>query len=90
MQGMGKLDLARRVKRLGELSQGLAAEVQRWRAGADPLAPTERRRYLHAIQDTLAAAEEARVALARALDRLERERALREKRCRQRPPNAPA
>jgi hypothetical protein len=90
MLGIGKLDLVRRVKRLDELSRGLAAEVRRWRRGADPLTLAERRHYLSAIQDAIAAAEEARLTLARLLQRLGQEWAPREKRRRQGAPNAPA
>jgi hypothetical protein len=90
MQGMGTLDLARRIKRLGELSEGLAAEVQCWRRETDPLTPAERRHYLKAIQDALAACEGGRVALARTLERLEQEQALRERRRRLGMPAAPA
>jgi hypothetical protein len=91
MQGIGKLDLVRRIQRLDELSRGLAAEVQRWRRGTDPLTLVERRQYLNAIQDAIAAAEDARLTVARVLERLgKEERALREKRRRQGVPNAPA
>lgn len=66
-------DLALRVRRLEQLSRGLAKEVSIWKAGDDPLLYTERRAYLNAIQDALAGVEAARVTLARARGRLSNE-----------------
>ena len=65
-------DIERRIARLDELSRGLAKEVVLWKGADDPLLYLERRAYLHAIQDALAGVEGARVALARARQRLER------------------
>jgi hypothetical protein len=45
-----------------------------WKACNDPLLYLERRAYLGAIRDALAGVEEARVVLAKARQRLERER----------------
>jgi hypothetical protein len=63
-------DLTRRVRRLEQLSRGLAKEVTIWKAGDDPLLYTERRAYLNGVQDALAGVEAARVALAKARERL--------------------
>jgi hypothetical protein len=64
--------IKQRVQRLDELSRGLAKEVVLMRAANDPLLYLERKAYLTAIQDALAGVEGARVALARARQRLER------------------
>jgi hypothetical protein len=47
-------DLTTRVRRLEELSRGLAKEVVFWKECDDPLLYRERRAYLGAIQDALA------------------------------------
>jgi hypothetical protein len=67
-------DLTARVRRLDELSRGLAKEVALWKECNDPLLYLERKAYLGAIQDALAGVEEARVVLAKARQRLEWER----------------
>jgi hypothetical protein len=67
-------DLKARVRRLDELTRGLAREVSIWKEADDPLLYLERRAYLKAIQDALAGVESARVVLARARQRLEAER----------------
>jgi hypothetical protein len=67
---MNLADLAARIRRLDELSRGLAKEVALWKACNDPLLYLERKAYLKAIQDALAGAEEARVALVKARQRL--------------------
>ena len=64
--------IKRRIGRLDELSRGLAKEVVLMKAANDPLLYLERKAYLTAIQDALAGVEGARVALARARQRLER------------------
>ena len=69
-------DLTARVRRLDELSRGLAKEVALWKECNDPLLYLERKAYLGAIQDALAGVEEARVVLAKARQRLERESGL--------------
>lgn len=66
-------DLAARVRRLDELMRGLAKEVVLWKACDDPLLYLERKAYLKAIQEALSGVESARVALARARQRLEQE-----------------
>jgi hypothetical protein len=63
-------DLSARVRRLDELTRGLAKEVVIWKEANDPLLYRERRAYLKAIQDALAGVEEARVVLARSRQRL--------------------
>lgn len=63
-------DLQGRLRRLEELSRGLAKEVALWKGGNDPLLYLERREYLNAIQDALAGVEAARVVLARAVQRI--------------------
>ena len=68
---LGLADVAARVRRLEELTRGLAKEVSLWKEGNDPLLYLERKAYLGAIQDALAGVEEARVVLARARQRLE-------------------
>jgi hypothetical protein len=66
-------DLTARVRRLDEISRGLAKEVVLLKECNDPLLYLERRAYLGAIQDALAGVEAARVVLAKARRRLERE-----------------
>jgi len=63
--------LDRRVERLDSLARGLAREVSIVRQGQDPLLYLERRAYLGSIQTALSGVEAGRVALARALQRLE-------------------
>jgi hypothetical protein len=67
-------DLTARVRRLDELARGLAKEVALWKECNDPLLYLERKAYLGAIQDALAGVEEARVVLAKARQRLERDK----------------
>jgi hypothetical protein len=66
-------DLTARVRRLNDLSRGLAKEVVLWKECNDPLLYLERRAYLGPIRDALAGMEEARAVLAKARQRLERE-----------------
>jgi hypothetical protein len=66
-------DLTARVRRLDELSRGLAKEVVPWKECNDPLLYVERRASPGAIRDALAGVEEARVVLAKARQRLEGE-----------------
>jgi hypothetical protein len=65
--------LTARVHRLHELSPALAKEVVLWKECNDPLLYLERRAYLGAIRGALAGVEEARVVLAKARQRPERE-----------------
>ena len=64
-------DVAARVKRLDQLTRGLAREVVMWKDNDDPLLFVERRAYLKAIRDALAGVESARVILAKARQRIE-------------------
>jgi hypothetical protein len=63
-------DVAARLRRLEELTRGLAREVTLWREGNDPLLYLERRAYLSGVQDALAGVESARVVLAKACQRM--------------------
>jgi hypothetical protein len=63
-------DVAARVKRLDQLTRGLAREVVMWKDNDDPLLFVERRAYLKAIRDALAGVETARVVLAKARQRI--------------------
>jgi len=60
-----------RIDRLDRLARGLAKEVTLWNGANDPLLYLERKAYLTAIQNTLSGAESARVALTKAVQRLE-------------------
>ena len=71
---MNLADLARRIRRLNELTRGLAKEVTLWKACNDPLLYLERKAYLSAIQNALAGIEAARVVLVNVQQRLEAER----------------
>ncbi len=66
---IGLPEVFARVRRLEELSRGLSRELMLWQQGGDPLLYLERRSYVSAIQDALAALEQARVVLARAAQR---------------------
>ena len=59
------------MRRLEELSRGLAKEEIRVKECEDPLLYVERRAYLEVLARALAGVEGARVALAKALQRLE-------------------
>jgi hypothetical protein len=50
-------DLESRVRRLDQLSHGLAKEVLLWKEGNDPLLYRERQDYLAAIQAALSGSE---------------------------------
>jgi hypothetical protein len=65
-------DLAARVWRLDALARGLAKETAQVQADSlTVLLYRERRGYLEAIHQALGGVEDARVALARALRRME-------------------
>jgi hypothetical protein len=70
---MNLSDIAARVQRLDQLSRGLSREVWLWRECNDPLLYLERKAYFGAIQDALAGVEKARVIMAKARQRLDRE-----------------
>jgi hypothetical protein len=63
-------DLVSRVKRLDQLSRGLAKEEILRKEGNDPLLYRERQDYLAAIRAALSGVEGARVTLAKARQRL--------------------
>jgi hypothetical protein len=63
-------DLLARVRRLDELTRGLARELALWKQGNDPLLYLERRAYVNAMQDALAGLEEARVVLSQVVQRI--------------------
>jgi hypothetical protein len=63
-------DLTARVRRLEQLTRGLAKEVVLWKKCDDPLLFLERKTYLDAMQNGLANLDGARVVLAQARQRL--------------------
>jgi hypothetical protein len=63
-------DLTARIRRLDQLSRGLAKEVTLWKECDDPLLYGERKAYLGAVQDALAGVEAARVVLVKVGQRL--------------------
>jgi hypothetical protein len=65
-------DIKARIARLDQLARGLAREVTLQKEDDDRLLFRERRQYLHALQDALMGAEEARVVLAGVVKRMER------------------
>ena len=66
-------DVRARMARLEELSRGLAKERAVIREAEDPLLFLERRKYLCALDDARFGVEAARMALARALRRMDGE-----------------
>lgn len=70
---IGVEEVSARVRRLEELTRGLSKEVAIWKEGNDPLLYLERKSYLNAIQDALAGLESARVVLARARQRMQKD-----------------
>jgi hypothetical protein len=64
-------DLKARVRRLEELSRGLAWEGALQRGVQDVLLYRERKEYLAALRDALGGVEAARVVLAKAVRRLD-------------------
>jgi hypothetical protein len=58
------------VRRLEQLTRGLAKEVVLWKKCDDPLLFLERKTYLEAMQNGLANLDDARVVLAQARQRL--------------------
>jgi hypothetical protein len=69
---MSTADIASRVKRLDQLSRGVALEISQVSKADDPLLYVERQEYLAGLRAMLAGLESARVALAKARQRLER------------------
>jgi hypothetical protein len=66
--------IAARVGRLDDLARDLAKEMTLTREADDPLLYAERKAYRDALGRALSGVEEARVALARARQRLEADR----------------
>ena len=65
-------DIAARVRRLDELTLGLSRELGRWKGRAGELLTlAERNVYLASIQGGVAALEQARAVLVKALQRVE-------------------
>jgi hypothetical protein len=84
---IGLAEVAARVRRLEELTRGLAKEVALWKEGNDPLLYLERKSYLNAIQDALAGVDSARVVLARAAQRMHKDDAGKPPRQQNEPPD---
>jgi hypothetical protein len=70
---MNAADISARVRRLDELARGLAVELYNVGKADDPMLYVERREYLAAMRRVQAGVEEARVVLAKARQRMERE-----------------
>jgi hypothetical protein len=64
-------DVRARLARLEELSRGLTKERTIIRAAEDELLYLERRKYLCALEDARFGVESAKMALAKALSRIE-------------------
>jgi hypothetical protein len=64
-------DFKARVRRLEKLARGLAKEMTLWKPCNDPLLYVERKAYLKALRHALAGVEEARVVLAKVVQRIE-------------------
>ena len=68
---MSAADISARVRRLDQLSRGLAREISIVAKADDPLLYLERQQYLDARRKTQAGVESARVALVKARQRLD-------------------
>jgi hypothetical protein len=64
-------DIATRVKRLDQLSRGLAKEIVICKPCNDPLLYRERQDFMKAMREALSGVEAAHVTLAKARQRLE-------------------
>ena len=69
---MSAADIAARVRRLDQLSRGIALEISVVAKADDPMLYLERRAYLDALLATVRGVEAARVALVKAWQRLDR------------------
>jgi hypothetical protein len=67
-------DVWMRIQRLEDLALGLHKDRVAWEEAADPLLYLERRAYLAAVRTAIQGVEDARVALAKACQRMDRER----------------
>jgi hypothetical protein len=68
---MSAADISARLRRLDELTRGLALELHNVGKADDPMLYVERREYLTAMRRVQAGVEEARVVLAKARQRIE-------------------
>jgi hypothetical protein len=71
---ISEADVRRRIRRLEAVALGLTRERVAWERVEDPLLYLERRAYLAAIRTAVRGVEDARGVLARACQRLDRER----------------
>ena len=69
---MNAADITARVRRLDQLSRGLASEISVVGKVEDPMLYLERQAYLGGMRRTLQGIEVARVALVKARQRLNR------------------
>jgi len=69
---MNLSDMRARVQRLRQLAHGMGKEVALWKGQESPLLPLERKKYLEAVYDVIAATDAAAVILEAALVRLEK------------------
>ena len=69
---MNAAAIAARVRRLDQLSLGLAREISIVDKANDPMLYLERRAYLDALHATVRGVEAARVVLVKARQRLDR------------------
>jgi hypothetical protein len=72
--------LRARVDRLAKISKGLSLEQLLWKKDPPPVLYVEKEEYLNALQDACRFIEKARVTLFLACERMEKEKAEREKR----------
>ena len=68
---IGLPQIQARLARIEALDKALGKEVSMWMARGGPLLPVEKRKYLDAIQGTIAGLDDARDLLAQAMKRLE-------------------
>jgi hypothetical protein len=69
---MNAAAIAARIRRLDQLSRGIAREISIVDKADDPLLYLERRAYLDALLATVRGVETARVALVKARQRIDR------------------
>ena len=69
---MNAAAIAARIRRLDQLSRGIAREISIVDKADDPLLYLERRAYLDALLATVRGVEAARVALVKARQRIDR------------------
>jgi hypothetical protein len=69
---MSAADILARIRRLDQLSHGLAKEIQVVERADDPMLYVERKEYLTAMRKVQAGIEDALVVLAKAKQRIVR------------------